>query len=119
MHFDPHELYAQLLAASDERLQAVACGIVGMGDTHHVVFCNDAKVAVLGVPAERVLGRHAFAEIAPCAGDSMMAPRGEGELTLHATIEYVFTRRKRPTAVTPSQRQRDRAERQFLLMQHV
>jgi len=119
MNFDPHELYSQVLAALDERLQGVACGIVGMGDTHRLVFGNDAKVALSGVPAERVLGRHAFAEVAPRATEFRVAPRLEGESTLHGTIGNVLRRRMRPTAVTPSHRQRDRAMRQFLLVQHV
>jgi hypothetical protein len=119
MDFNALDLSIQLFIALDERLQENDFAIVGMDDSHHVVCSNDAKAALSGLPAERVPGRHFLSEAAPCKNDVMMALCVAGEPTHDATIEYVVTRRMRPTAVTPSQPQRDRAVRQFLLVQHV
>ncbi len=117
MEFNAFDLHDQLLAASDVTLQAIDFGIVGVDATHRVVFYNDAEAALSGLSAERVLGRHFFTEVAPCTNNFMVSQRFEGEPTLDATIDYVFTFRMRPTPVTLRLLQREGAARQFLLVQ--
>ena len=117
MQFNAQDLHDQLLAASDVTLQSLDFGVIGMGDTHRVVFYNDAEAAAAGLSAERVLGRHFFTEVAPCTNNFMVAQRFEGEPTFDATIAYVFTLRMRPTPVALRLLQREGAARQFLLVQ--
>lgn len=116
MEFDALDLHDQILAASDVALQALDFGVVVMDAAHRVVFYNDAEAALSGMSAERVLGRHFFTEVAPCTNNFMVAQRFEGEPTLDATIEYVFTLRMRPTPVTLRLLQREGAARRFLVV---
>lgn len=90
---------AALAAAETETLDALPFGVIGFGADGCVTVYNAFESAGAGLRAANVVGRHVFAEVAPCMNNFMVAQRFEDEPELDATLPYVLTLRMRPTAV--------------------
>jgi len=106
-----------LEVASDEELDSLPFGVVGMAPDGIVVAYNKAESAVAGLRPERVIGRHFFSAVAPCANNYMVAERFVQETELDVTIDYVFTLRMAPTPVRLRLLKRPDARRMYLIVE--
>ena len=119
MDFTHSTIRDELLKAFVEQLETATSGVVALDHAHRVVSWNATEVALSGLSAARVIGRHFFTEVAPGTNNFMVAQRFESEPSLDATIDYVFTLAMRPTAVKLRMLRRRGADRQCLLVQRT
>jgi photoactive yellow protein len=97
--FDAPDAMAWLEAADDAALDALPFGVVRMARDATVLHYNATESRMAGIPAEKVLGRHFFSQVAPCTDNDMISGRYAAEPELDSIIPYVFTLRMRPTPV--------------------
>ncbi len=101
--FTDDNLLASLDGASNEDLNELNFGVIGIDADSIVRRYNAAEERVSGVSAPRNIGSHLFTVVAPCMNNFLVAQRFEdaaasGE-TLDALVDYVLTLRMRPTKV--------------------
>jgi photoactive yellow protein len=106
-----------LETASDEDLDGLPFGVVAMATDGIVVAYNKTESTIAGLRPERVIGRHFFSSVAPCANNYMVAERFVQEAALDATIDYVFTLRMAPTPVRLRMLKRPDARRMYLIVE--
>jgi len=106
-----------LETTSDEDLDSLPFGVVGMTPDGIVVAYNRTESAIAGLRPERVIGRHFFSAVAPCANNYMVAERFVQEAELDATIDYVFTLRMAPTPVKLRLLKRPDGRRMYLIVE--
>lgn len=99
---DPH-LQDHLDHASDEELDALDFGVIGIDGAGVVRRYNALESRLAGLSKERVLGNALFTVVAPCMNNFLVAQRFDDALStgtaLDATIDYVLTLRMRPVKV--------------------
>ncbi len=117
MDFTDPGLLDSLEACTDDALDALPFGVVGMALDATVERYNAFESKLAGLSPSRVLGRNFFTEVAPCTNNFMVAHRFETESEFDATIDYVFTLRMKPTPVRLRLLTRPDAAQRFLLVQ--
>ncbi len=97
------DLQADLDRRSNDELDALDFGVIGIDETGIVRRYNSFESKAAGLSAQRVLGQPLFTVVAPCMNNFMVAQRFEDALasgsTLDATIDYMLTLRMRPVKV--------------------
>ena len=88
---------------SDEELDALDFGVIGMDAQGVVRRYNAFESKAAGLSTARVLGQPLFTVVAPCMNNFMVAQRfdeaQEGAGLLDTVIDYVLTLRMRPIKV--------------------
>lgn len=101
--FSDAALHAELDLCSNEELDTLDFGVIGMDGAGLVQRYNSFESKAAGLSNQRVLGQPLFTAVAPCMNNFMVAQRFEDALasgqTLDATIDYVLTLRMRPVKV--------------------
>jgi photoactive yellow protein len=97
--FDEPNLITKLSMANNTELDTAPFGIVVMSVDGVVTHYNIAESRLSGLSQTNVIGRHFFANVAPCTNNFMVAHRFETEQALDQVIDYVFTLRMLPTPV--------------------
>jgi photoactive yellow protein len=92
-------LLGEMVAADTAMLNALPFGVIGMALDGTVISYNAAESHLAGLTPARVIGRHFFSAVAPCANNFMVAHRFETEPDIDDIIDYVFTLRMQPTRV--------------------
>jgi hypothetical protein len=67
-------LLGELVAADTTVLNALSFGVIGMALDGTVTSYNAAESHLAGLTPARVIGRHFFSAVAPCANNFMVAP---------------------------------------------
>jgi len=103
MEFDQGDALESLDAATDEALDLLTFGVIGMDPDGQVQRYNSWESKAAALSPAKVLGHHLFTVVAPCMNNFMVAQRFEDALkdgsSLDATIDYVLTLRMRPIKV--------------------
>jgi photoactive yellow protein len=101
--FSGAELRAELDRCSNEELDALDFGVIGIDPAGTVNRYNSFESKAAGLSPQRVLGHSLFTVVAPCMNNFMVAQRFEDALAngsmLDDTINYVLTLRMRPVKV--------------------
>jgi photoactive yellow protein len=101
--FDDTALHAHLDRSTDEDIDALDFGVIGIDTAGLVQRYNRFESQAAGLTPQRVLGQLMFIAVAPCMNNFMVAQRFEDALangsTLDATLDYVLTLRMRPVKV--------------------
>ena len=101
--FSDVALHRELDLCSNEELDMLDFGVIGIDATGVVQRYNSFESKAAGLSSQRVLGQSLFTVVAPCMNNFMVAQRFEDALaggsTLDATIDYVLTLRMRPVKV--------------------
>lgn len=96
-------LKTHLDRATDEELDALDFGVIGIDGNGLVQRYNSFESKAAGLSPQRVLGNALFTVVAPCMNNFMVAQRFEDALdagaSLDVTIDYVLTFRMRPVKV--------------------
>lgn len=74
-------------------------GVVVMSSDGMVIGYNVAESRLSGLAPDRVIGRHFFRDVAPCANNAVVAERFDAEEDLDDIVDYVFAFRLRPVQV--------------------
>lgn len=93
------DLGPSLHRASDADLDALPFGVVEMDAELHVLRYNRTESEKAGLAPDRVIGRHFFREVAPCANNPQVAGRFDGTPMDHV-MPYTFAFRLRAVPVT-------------------
>ncbi|EGK70788.1 Photoactive yellow protein [Methyloversatilis universalis FAM5] len=92
-----------LESASDEDLDRLDFGVIGIDAGTNVKRYNRFESAAAGLSKDRVIGYALFTVVAPCMNNFMVAQRFEDAQeqgsALDDTIDYVLTLRMRPVKV--------------------
>jgi len=103
IEFDQLELLESIEAATDEVLDTLTFGVIGIDPAGQVQRYNSLESRMAGLPPGKVLGHHLFTVVAPCMNNFMVAQRFEDALNdgsaLDETLDYVLTLRMRPIKV--------------------
>lgn len=84
---------------TDIELDALPFGVVEMDREGTVLRYNAPESRASGLPPDRVIGRHFFRDVAPCANNRLVAQRYALE-ALDETRAYTFSLRMQPVPVT-------------------
>ena len=99
---DP-DLHTELDRCSEEALDALDFGVIGIDADTTVRRYNSFESKAAGLSKQRVLGQPLFTVVAPCMNNFMVAQRFDDALAsgeaLDATVDYVLTLRMRPVKV--------------------
>lgn len=96
---------------------ALPYGVVAMTAEGITVGYNTAESVASGLGPERVIGRHFFRDVAPCANNAIVAHRFDVEPELDAIIDYTFAFRLRPRDVRLRLLQGGRLPQRYLLIE--
>jgi photoactive yellow protein len=88
-----------LAAMSNDELNALPFGVVEMDHEFRVLRYNTAESRHSGLPPERVVGRHFFREVAPCADNRHVSHR-YAQPALDESVPYTFLLLMKPAPVT-------------------
>lgn len=103
MSFSHSHSPADLCLLDPDALDALDFGVIGFDAQTLVCQYNALESRMAGLQRERVVGQPLFTSVAPCMNNFMVAQRFEdaaiGNVSLDATIDYVFTLRMRPSKV--------------------
>lgn len=103
MNFDQQELLESLEASTNEQLDTLEFGVIGIDADGRVQRYNSWESKAAGLSPAKVIGHHLFTIVAPCMNNFMVAQRFEDAMSdgtpLDATIDYVLTLRMRPIKV--------------------
>ena len=103
MNFDQQELLESLEAATNEQLDTLEFGVIGIDADGRVQRYNSWESKAAGLSPAKVLGHHLFTVVAPCMNNFMVAQRFDDSMSdgtrLDATIDYVLTLKMRPIKV--------------------
>jgi photoactive yellow protein len=113
--FDAPLLAATLSQMSDAELDALPYGVIEMDLAGVTTRYNATESRYAGLPAERVLGRHFFRDVAPCANNRHVAGRYE-QGVLDETLAYTFSLRMKAVPVTLRLLRTDGGERMFMVV---
>ena len=101
--FTDAQLLAALAALSDDELDALTFGVIGIDADGVVQRYNAFESKMAGLSPQRVLGHPLFTVVAPCMNNFMVAQRFEDAAaapsSLDETVNYVLTLRMRPVKV--------------------
>jgi photoactive yellow protein len=101
--FSDAGLYAHLNNCTNEALDGLDFGVIGIDRESLVRRYNSFESKAAGLSPQRVLGQPLFTVVAPCMNNFLVAQRFEdaqasGE-PLDVTLDYVLTLRMRPVKV--------------------
>jgi photoactive yellow protein len=113
------DILSDLESASQPVKDAAQFGIVQMHPDGVVAYYGPWEAARAGLSSDRVLGRHFFREVAPCANNLLVAQRFQEEAELDVVINYVFTFRMRVSPVKLRLLKSARSAHQYLLVQRA
>jgi len=101
--FDSPDILSELERCSDEELDGLDFGVIGIDAETHVRRYNAFESEAAALSSARVLGHPLFTMVAPCMNNFMIAQRFEDALAagtvLDTTLDYVLTLRMRPVKV--------------------
>jgi photoactive yellow protein len=101
--FSDVNLHRELDLCSNEDLDGLDFGVIGIDATGVVQRYNSFESKAAGLSIQRVLGQPLFTVVAPCMNNFMVAQRFEDALEsggpLDALVDYVLTLRMRPVKV--------------------
>ena len=101
--FSDVALHVELDRCSNEDLDGLDFGVIGIDATGVVQRYNHFESKAAGLSPQRVLGQPLFTVVAPCMNNFMVAQRFEDALAsgspLDAVVDYVLTLRMRPVKV--------------------
>ena len=101
--FADEHLYAQLDQASEQDIDALNFGLIGIDAEGVVQRYNRFESNAAGLSMERVIGHAFFTVVAPCMNNFMVAQRfedaRESGTSLDTALDYVLTLRMRPVKV--------------------
>ena len=101
--FSDVALHAELDRCSNDELDALDFGVIGIDPTGLVKRYNSFESKAAGLSSQRVLEQPLFTVVAPCMNNFMVAQRFEDALAngdpLDTVIDYVLTLRMRPVKV--------------------
>jgi photoactive yellow protein len=101
--FSDGTLHRELDLYSDEDLDELDFGVIGIDATGVVQRYNSFEKKAAGLSSQRVVGQPLFTVVAPCMNNFMVAQRFEDALAsnspLDAVVDYVLTLRMRPVKV--------------------
>ena len=101
--FADADILASLNHCSDDELDALDFGVIGIDDAGVVRRYNTFESQAAGLSLPRVVGHALFTVVAPCMNNFLVAQRFDDAqaagTTLDATIDYVLTLRMRPVKV--------------------
>jgi photoactive yellow protein len=117
IRFTAPDLFDLLEAATPEALDRLAFGVVAMGPDFTVERYNLIEGQRAGLTPSRVIGRHFFASVAPCANNALVAHRFVSEPDIDAVIDYVFTFRMAPRKVRLRMLKRTGVPRMYLTIE--
>ncbi len=119
--FTDAALQSELDRSSDEELDALNFGVIGLDASGIVRRYNSFESKAAGLSSSRVLGQPLFTVVAPCMNNFMVAQRFEDVLAhgtpLDDTIDYVLTLRMRPVKVKLRLLALPGAETRYVLVQ--
>ena len=115
IEFANADISGQLLAAPDSDLDSLNFGVVEMDLSGKVLRYNATESRSAGLPADRVLGRQFFTEVAPCSNNAKVAHRFRAA-ALDETINYMFALRMKPVPVTLRMVKAPECPRMYLLV---
>ena len=98
-NFRSPTLFAWLEQAASHDLDALGFGLVAMSPDGFVTHYNLAEASFSGLTPRRVVGRHFFTQVAPCANNVLVAQRYALEPALDDIVAYTFTFRMVPRPV--------------------
>ncbi len=93
--FDDGDLLDRLDSLHVEAFDGLDFGLVTMDPAGIVIGYNAAESAKSGLAPARVLGRHFYTEIGPCANNRAVAGRFDTTGRLDDQLDYTFTFRMR------------------------
>lgn len=96
---DP-ELLDWLLEATEDDIERLPFGVVGMDQQLICTLYNEFESHKAGLPAERVVGRPFFEEIAPCMNNALVSDKLLEDSGRDETLAYTLSVRIKPTDVT-------------------
>lgn len=103
MHFDQPDMVQALATLTDDALDALEFGVIGLDEQCIVRRYNVFESKLAGLSKDRVIGNHLFVVVAPCMNNFLVAQRLEDALasstSLDVTLDYVFTLRMKPKPV--------------------
>lgn len=114
--FSTVNLAGHLAGSTAGQLDALDFGVVEMNHQGIVLRYNATESRYSGLPAERVVGRDFFTEVAPCCNNRKVAERFK-EVALEETISYTFALRMKPVPVTLRMVKEEGSEKMYLLVQ--
>ena len=101
--FSDAALHAELDACSNDELDTLEFGVIGIDAATVVQRYNHQESKLAGLSTQRVIGQPLFTVVAPCMNNFLVAQRFEDALAtgsvLDTTIDYVLTLRMRPIKV--------------------
>ena len=101
--FSDVTLHRDLDLCSNEDLDGLDFGVIGIDATGVVQRYNGFESKAAGLSSQRVVGHPLFTVVAPCMNNFMVAQRFEDALAsgspLDAVFDYVLTLRMRPVKV--------------------
>jgi photoactive yellow protein len=103
LSFADSDLMSELDRCTDEELDALDFGVIGIDKATVVQRYNSFESKAAGLSPQRVLGQPLFTVVAPCMNNFMVAHRFEEALAhgsaLDESLDYVLTLRMRPVKV--------------------
>ncbi|HBD96519.1 MAG: hypothetical protein A2015_01095 [Spirochaetes bacterium GWF1_31_7] len=99
MNFSDLDLFEKLIIASDDDLDAVNFGIIGINNQNNVVIYNKAEEEYSSYHRNSVVGKNLFLDIAPCMNNYMVALKFEERDSFDETIPYVLSFKVKPAPV--------------------
>jgi len=117
MEFNDLDVVSALDAMDAAQFDTLPFGLVAMDAQGVVLAYNQAESRLSGLPAERVIGRHFFTEVAPCTNNFLVADRFRARQDLDETLNYVFSVKLQPTPVRLRLLRREQGGRMYLMVQ--
>ena len=113
---------ANLPSMTPEELDAVKLGIIQLDDRGHILQYNRSESAFSGMSRARLMGRHFFGEVAPCANNSIV--RGQFEHAIangvgDTTVPYTFTYKMNPVNVNLRLFRHEGSGTNWLIIDHL
>lgn len=121
MDWVAENLHARLDEASDDELDALPYGVIGLDSEGKACRYSAFEARMAGLEREHVLGRHFFEEIGRCMNNSMVAHRFDNALAkgepLDCVIDYVLAFKSQLTPVKLRMLSQPGSRLRYLLVQ--